>query len=60
MTIKIELKENELRFLIKLLVAEYHKKNERALHALAHGSDFYDPDQATVVSILDKLEINGK
>lgn len=53
---KVLLSEKEIKYLTRLLAAEYQKKNERMLHATSHGSDFYDPDAGLVVQLLEKLE----
>ena len=38
-------------------MSEYKIKNERQLHALSHGSEFYDPDMKHCENVLELIEV---
>ena len=47
----------QARYLMTILMAEYKIKNDRQLHAVSHGGDFYDPDLVHVENLIGKIEV---
>lgn len=54
--IRLPLSESEIDYLRELLYSELHRKNNLMQHAVAHGTDIYDPTLATCRGLLNKMQ----
>jgi hypothetical protein len=56
MTIRIEVNEKQLDYLVRLIAADFQRMNALMDHAICHGSEVVLPDFDVAADILRSLE----